>query len=538
MVRNPEFLKSHFQEQRKETALEVRVARKEKREVREKNEKISALRKQARELKDKLVKYDGFLAKILDFRKFRELQTQLGIKEKEIGEKEGERRSSDSRDPKFILEDFHRRMRREWENAPYSQEEAEKMFTAEHLSGLNLEDYTTLLKRFPSHFVTHVTRQGIRDHTGGVSHTAGVGKYWDGFRSIMKGRRLENHLSVKMADETNLRSIAEFVGANPKTDQESVLARIEGMANLDQQHWDGSAADFLSVHMATEEVADAHYGAEKGNEIFFAYPSMYIAANKKFQGQLNRAEGGTHNNQWIMVDKEGLPIDAGIVFIPKDTRVSGTTGSRYELDKDFKPKLNKTLHEKINHLLKDERFKNFLQRAEKILGERADQIREEDREGLRQELEEVLGPENKEIKAGLMDYSNLSMLLTALYNIDRQASVDHQVDSFMVSTGNYYETANNTISSKDYWEAQFAKNPSLKPSKVVFYEGADPTAALEKWKQENGLNKQSARQDLGFSGNRVDLSNASNIPLGVARETGRFKTLAVEAVNNYYRDTQ
>ena len=118
-----------------------------------------------------------------------------------------------------------------------------------------------------------------------------------------------------------------------------------------------SFSDKSAVHFAVEGVLDGLYGGERGNEIFFAYPSATIASQMKFNHDPtvpptpNKEIGNPRNDIYVWTEgKGGLGINAGLTFIPDDAMVDAETGSLYELDKNGKPVKENIDSDKINPL--------------------------------------------------------------------------------------------------------------------------------------------------------------------------------------------
>ena len=93
---------------------------------------------------------------------------------------------------KTIIDDFYKQQETTWENSPYNREDITKYFNEDNLSKMSLQEYELLLKRFPSEVVTHVTRQGVRDHTGHMWHHGGLDKHSNGFVDIVKDGRIRS----------------------------------------------------------------------------------------------------------------------------------------------------------------------------------------------------------------------------------------------------------------------------------------------------------------------------------------------------------
>ncbi len=199
---------------------------------------------------------------------------------------------------KAMLGNFYKDQKQKWAKSEYTKEDITKYFSEENLASLSLEDYALLLKRFPREIVAHVTRQGIRDHLGLIDHRAGAGAYADGFMKMIEDGRLRSPLGVYLVEGEKEQAIARFLHLDNFKTKEEAMGHLATLTS-ERQGGAGSYADRMAVHFATEEVVDTYYGSEKGNEIFVAYPSAYIASQYYFSGQLNESGGGYWNDQWV-----------------------------------------------------------------------------------------------------------------------------------------------------------------------------------------------------------------------------------------------
>jgi len=332
------------------------------------------------------------------------------------------------------LADFYEQETVAWESLPYSKEEVMNLFSPEYLSQLGLDDYLALLRRFPCQFVTHVTRQGIRDHNE-FFHNTGIGSFHTCFTDIlMNNRSIQSFLGKHLVSGIGKESIREMFDG-PHFHITERAAFENWLHNLTENDSTGGYADRAAIHTATEGVADAFYGAEHGNEIFVAFPSQMVASQYLFAGNLVDGDGreGVHmnNDSWIWVrEHRGIPIDAGVTFIPANCPVDPATGSRYATDNNRTP-----LTTDVGDLI----------------------------------------------------------------------------------------PASNTISSHDYWEQYFTANPGLRPHKLAYYQGDNPTAALHDWKDENNLTKWTDDLSLGFPEHQIKSEDAGTV-MGVEE----FKQLALE----------
>ena len=77
-----------------------------------------------------------------------------------------------------------------------------------------------------------------------------------------------------------------------------------------------------------------------------------------------------------------------------------------------------------------------------------------------------------------------------------QRELDMELDKILRSNQVIFERPDKTVTSVEYWENYFDEHPDTKPSKIVYYTGGDPTQALQQWKRDNGLSKQSEPGEL------------------------------------------
>ena len=112
---------------------------------------------------------------------------------------------------KEILANFHKEQKEKWAGTEYTKEDIVRNFSEEHLASLSLEEYVLLLKRFPGEMVAHVTRQGIRDHTGHMFHAANEGAYADSFMRMVEDGRMRSPLGVYLVESEKEQAIAKFL---------------------------------------------------------------------------------------------------------------------------------------------------------------------------------------------------------------------------------------------------------------------------------------------------------------------------------------
>jgi hypothetical protein len=544
MEQQPKFIKDFSKqespEERNRLAQEIREKRtkyfEDQKSIESQEQEKSEAVKQLEALKGQIESYNdaSFLIKIKDFfaiKKIeRELQSQLG---KQTSIKEELEKSVTGRqdldETKSMVADFYASEKKKWTESPYSKEDITQNFTEEHLSSLSTEDYTTLLQRFPGEMLTHVTRHGVRDHADLGNHTKGIGEYSDTLNSVLGKKELRSGIGIALQEETKENAVAKYLKIDNCPNRKSALGRIHGQFKAGVIGDPHAFADSSAIHLATEEVADSFYGSERGNEIFFAFPSAMIASQYEFSGDLSKA--GNNNDQFVWPDIEkGLPLNAGLAFIPEDAKVDRESGSKYYLDQN-----KKTLpSEGINEILKA-RFgeksgfvQNLVREAEK-----ADALEPDEQIKKIQEVFKDYGVQNMDSAKCLTDKNLRRKLVEAWGTEDEKSKYAEILTKHFQDNGlSPYKLAENSVSSQQYWEEYFQKHPESKPKHIVFYSGGDPTKALNDWRIKNGIMKRSGESNLGFSENEVSKKTKNE-----DETQQRFISIAHKLVDKHFPST-
>lgn len=511
------------------------------------------------QLSSELSSIDSSLPKkIFNYLKYRNIKSQLAVATEdhdravELTEadrneierlKNEDELSPELKEAKQKLDDFYNKLKDEWQKSPYSREDLEKHFNEDHLASLSIDDYTTLLKRFPGEMVTHVTRQGVRDHTGMMFHSLGFGHFWNGFKDILKEGRQKNQITLSIENSEKDKAVGLLLKLDLIDTKEEAMKELDIFLDPNKQgDAPGRYADFSAIHFATEEVADAYYGSEKGNEIFFCYPSALIASSYYYKGELNANSNSQYNDQWVWAkEHQGININSGITFIPEGAMVDARNGSQYELDIDNRPVIDSTWSDTINDLLRNENFSSFANKAVdflgKLVGVSLEDLMEDDYfSGNDRNMEskkrvdelvvelEALGVKDMETKKVIFDYHLLQTLTLESDQVIKDAAIRKRLEE----EGLLFKKAIKTVSSKEYWEEYFKQNPKQKPSKIVYYEGSDPTEALRSWKRDNDIKN---KRISGFDDKEVKLSDTHEQAMSGSH---RFRTIAEDVINRYY----
>lgn len=509
-----DFSKENDQEGRNETAKLILEKRAESREQAE-AEKAVALR--IEELQQKLSKAESnWFNKLRQRGEIAEARKELDgltAEEEDGSEDRGDlpEEKNEGNEAQEMLDSYYAKQKAEWREAGYEEEDVKRYFTEENLSSLDLDDYALLLSRFPSEMATHVTRQGVRDHTSMDEHRAGMGEYSDGFVKILEDGRLRSLVSKLLASEDREETIGEFfkwlveqtrlhnswIKVSDREIIENVIEKEKrGVDDWQSEQEDefiyntnsGSYSDRSALHLARGVVMDSCYGGEEKNEAFFAYPVGHFFAEHQFQNK-GMDNIDKNNDTWLWTkENKGLSVNAALVFLPKSTPVDPETGSKYFLDEERKPVVDMERLEQITKLIDDPDFVSFYINFSESY-RKSDQERFEKGQGFEKELAERFNISDpivtKMISESVKDYEVCNDLLneTKDQKVEARGKLAERI---LLGAGSYFQPAQETVPAQEYWERYFTNNPELKPSKVVYYEGT-PTKALERWQSENGI---------------------------------------------------
>lgn len=387
------------------------------------------------------------------------------------------------------------------ENTPLTNEEKRRLLKPEVLSELSMEEYVLLWKRLNPYFCSHVTRQGFRDHSGMMWHSSGLLDFHGGFESVLQDELLlRPPLAVRGLKHRDMESVEAWMDSwvLQAEDKNSALDRLD--RSLHATLGAPAYPDMTSVHFATQIVADSHYGGEKNNEVFFIYPTDFLASqfDFAFHGDQKNFKEPQNEISWndvfvwsSSVENPGVSINAGVVFLPRSTLVDRYTGSKYSSEILIENGVEKRVMTEDPVLI--EKFKSW---GDAILNDSNSDIVKEfhtynenrnyySREWMRDSL-------LSNISLGLLSlgFSNdaaetLSVeILSKLYS--KNDFDAESLQDLIRKSGANWQRAKDTVTAKEYWEDFFAKNPGIKPKHVVYYDGS-PTSAVYKFQQENGI---------------------------------------------------
>lgn len=491
------------------------------------------------------------LSKILNFRKISKLKEETGTAQIKSEEAKKEYESA-----KRVIADFYEKQEQKWKNLPFQKEDIERYFDPEYLKTLSLEDYKKVLERFGGGMVTHVTRQGIRDHAdmGILGHHGGKGKLHNGFKQILESHTISHNMDLLISKENRAERIAKYFDFDACQNKEEAITKLELFTDEQRQHVAGSFVDFHGPHFAVEKVLDRFYGGETGNEIFFAFPSYMMAAHYFHRNDPHRPNpASNYNDLWTYFKKDDeVDINSGIVFIPENAQVDPQTGSIYELNEQGQAIEDVETVGKIVELVSRPEFQEFAMRAKEVLGKLQSgaydeyiknkelfirsrgngQSTAQAYEQLEKELRQIApGITQHEIEI-LIDYSFLE---DVTLNIHSPELVLKNVQNRLADKAQLFKKAKQTVSSKEYWDEYFAAHSASKPSKIVYYESGDPTWALKQWR--NGLDKNHKTEIVDFPETRIFkqiTEESPDLPDNILADLQAFKAEVMEIIDQHF----
>lgn len=501
-----EFSKEEDIEGRKNAAIEIKQKRQEyfnsQEYQKERQEEIEKLQITLEDL-DK-----NWVNRLFRRAQISQTKEQIG----ELQEDQMQEKPDELSEAKDILRGYYEGQKTAWQKAGYEPEDVKRYFTEENLENLSLEDYTLLLSRFPCALATHVTRYGVRDHTGMMEHRAGLSEFSESFLDILEDGRLRSVVGKFTSTEKKDEALSEYfkwyVGQVrthcpwiKQTDREIIESNLEPTFRAAKNYQENQESVSLSmdyvdksaVHLARDAVLDEYYGGEHGNEMFFVYPLGHFFAEHQF---IDSHGGVDKNNDMYIWTKEnkGLSVNAAVSFIPQDTLVDRQTGSRYKTDEERNPIPAQERIEVLEKLFADKKFIEFLEDFYKESREKWIDLNDYFKSNT------VLEPRRRVLKEefSIQDDKLIKAILNTAFNQSFQASITYRdkavckptpqgfAEDVLMESHCYFQEATDTIPAQEYWENYFKKNPDQRPSKIVYYTGS-PNQALGNWKREGNL---------------------------------------------------
>jgi len=497
---------------------------KQEEEVLQKGEEIgrhaSAL---SNRMESTLIKMKSFIR--LEDKKSSELQAEidaLNTEKKLLDDRlDGLKEKKESLpEKKEVLGAYYESMR----SLPLTNEEKCKYLKQEFLSSLSTEEYIALWRRLNPYFLSHVTRQGFRDHNAMIYHSAGVREFQNGFIDLLDdGKILRPPLALeglRSRDKTEVETLLKSL-INEAKDKADAKQRFRSFLDFSL----GAAPkypDKTAVHFAAQIVLNNYYGGEEGNETFYLFPSDFLSSqyNFAFNGWQKDFTRPQSEDKWNDVfiwpdssDNPGISLDAGIVFLSKDKPVDPETGSKYasEIKSADGEEKRVMIEDKnlINSFVEWGKTLNAESRANKAFKEYGKAHNDYDSEIAWRNCLQVINEELQGISFGQDAIYSLTRSLHGTITYSDKLS-EEQLRGIIEESGAAMKRAENTISSKDYWEKYFTNNPKKRPKHIIYYEGS-PINGIYKFLSDNGIKREGGVREneplLGFDDNHIHLIN-------------------------------
>lgn len=426
-------------------------------------------------------------------------------------------KQADIPNPKQLLEAYYEKVATQ----PLSNEQKRDLLKPEVLASLSTEEYIALWRRLNPYFLAHVTCQGFRDHTGGdvmVNHTGGYHEFINGFADVMEnGRSIFPpiaRIGLVNRDEATLKSfMSHFLSEATSADQAKEMFLIFLNRHLASAP---KYPDITATHLAAQMVSDWYYGGERGNEVFFVYPSDVLASQYAFafngwEKDFTRPQSETKWNDvfiWTDPNHPGVPVDSGIVFLAENTPVDPETGSKYASEIKVVDGQEKRVMIEDTALIS-----SFVEWGKKLDDQSplkkmfmayVKEGRYDTKQGLEKECFATFTHELEVLGFGDTSAALASNLIGRMFG--RESFDEELLQGIVRGSDAHWKRAKNTIPAKEYWENFFSKNPHLRPKHVQYYDG-DPTTAVLEFQQKNNIGRaDTSKTDgklLGFDDNHV-----------------------------------
>ncbi len=392
-------------------------------------------------------------------------------------------------------------------------EQKKSELTFEKVSELSTDEYLELWRHLNPFYVTHVTRQGVRDHSGMIYHSAGLGAFSSGMKAMLKdGKVLRTKAGANyglmpgFTEDDVARALDIMIGQESElltglAPEEVVGMLPTSMTFASTEPW----SDQQAVHFGQLTVLDDFYGAESGNETFCIFPTDVIASQCQFGGHihsLTTAQVHTErkwNDMFVWPEDGKIPLDAGFVFLPNSQMVDKKTGSKYLLQEQ----VTETGEVVFMPAKDEERISRFKAWVEGLTEESSEVVairQHGDNSLMKQKLREIGVPEHciDSLASFGSEYTILMFIEKRHFgnvwgeqaeSMTPEEKTDYSVRALLESRNADLKEAEDVIPAREFWEHHFAEHPEERPKHVVYYDG-DPSEAVREFLIGHGIAEQ------------------------------------------------
>ncbi|MDD5074197.1 MAG: hypothetical protein PHU92_03445, partial [Candidatus Shapirobacteria bacterium] len=244
--------------------------------------------------------------------------------------------------------------------------------------------------------------------------------------------------------------------------------------------------------------------AEEGNEAFLVYPVDVLASQYKYGFGYDRMNFIHHANDrdfrrlgmdndvfvWPgTLDNPGIPVDSGIVFLPKNSLVDPETGSIYASETTTINGQEARVRLKTESV--EEKFQAYIVSQGEPKGYFFNKTS--------RELLEEFSPD----LLASMDFSD-----DAIWRFRRAIYNGFTPEQAFGRANAAWQRAQNPISSQEYWENYFRQNPQIAPKHVYYYDNHTGSGdAVSGLLQRNNIGRADTSDTegelLGFDENNI-----------------------------------
>ena len=412
--------------------------------------------------------------------------------------------------PQDVLQSYHEKLAAE----QLTNAEKRQLLTPDFLASLSTEQYIELWRKLTPLYVSHITRHGVRQHTGSF-HSGGVGKLSSGATGMLADGKLRSRHALHGLYGNDPEALNEYMKEQGFFGYEDAPRALRAFE--EELHSQVAAAepypDGGSVHFATGKVLDEMYGGERDNQVFALYPADVIASQYAFSfNDGNTTSFGAHkSDEWndLFVYPHGaadpgIALDAGLVFMPKSTMVDRETGSQFQVAErefDYGWTVDSSMMPVIDSALVS-RFRAFLDDlSDTEKGSNEKKSLNEYRAAFSAGLEKI-GMDQESVKS----LSNEAYLFIGVDGRIDTAAFNAVMKEILYGQPYFWKKAEDAVPAEQYWEEYFATHPEERPKHVLYYDG-DPNQAVEYFLAKNNITNETSpdmqRPYLGYEDHAV-----------------------------------
>ena len=421
--------------------------------------------------------------------------------------------------PKEIIEAYYKKML----ELPMTVEEKREYLKPEFLASLTEAEYAALWRRLSPHRLTHVTRQGVKE---GSFQEWKSGKLFAGADAMLSdGKMLRPLLNgaegLRLDDEISVKRYLERKGIFSAANRDEAVRELDRHLNS-EDFIQSMYPDRSAVHFANDIVLSEYYGSEEYNDVFVVYPADFLASQydfsvfgKRDRNLLGRSRGDLGSDVLVYPDdihNPGFSVDAGVVFLPKDTLVDPETGSKYLTEVkvvdgvsgrypiEDQSLIDVYVKLGLDYSTGTGRFAGLLEEMKTAYPQTRDAIKIDFTEGVADEIMEL---------GFSIDVAH-SLAHDLLIDLVARVMTEKGLEGNIRKHCAQWKRPKDGIIAQEYWERRFQSEPDKRPRHVYYYFEGHPTEAVEAFLRKMGIGRETAQPEdpmLGFEDRHIENIN-------------------------------